>query len=143
MLPSRTAKKLASLVRAAGCSVLVLVCIALTACNQDAPPSPAPPPVVAPPPKVRSAEPVAAVPVPPPAPEATVQSTPRPANHPGEPANPAALRGVVERYFDKVGSAPSSWQDMLRAKVIASIPVGKDGKPLDYMEYRKWAAETP
>ena len=120
-----------------------VLAIALLGCEPKPEPALAPLPVVAAPPKARSAAPVEQVPSPPPPTAEPAATTPAPAAagpHPGEPANPAELFGITERYFDRVGSTPQNWQDLIRNKVLRSVPVGRNGKPLDYMQFRDWEA---
>ncbi len=74
-------------------------------------------------------------------------SAPRPARtragHPGEPADPASLRGLPEKYFAQIGSFPNSWQEMINRKYLAAVPMGKNGKPLDFRLYTEWLALPP
>ena len=65
------------------------------------------------------------------------------AGHPGEPLNPAELRGLPEKYFDQVGSFPSSWQEMIDRKYLRAVPLGKNGKPLDFLQYTEWSSLGP
>lgn len=65
------------------------------------------------------------------------------AGHPGEPFNPAELRGLPEKYFDQVGSFPSSWQQMIDRKYLRTVPLGKNGKPLDFLQYTEWSSLGP
>ncbi|MBI5800418.1 MAG: hypothetical protein HZA92_06775 [Verrucomicrobia bacterium] len=65
------------------------------------------------------------------------------AGHPGEPANPAELRGLKEKFFDQVGSFPNSWQQLIDRKYIRAVPMGKNGKPLDFRQYAEWATLPP
>lgn len=78
-----------------------------------------------------------------PPPVAVHPQLPSRAGHPGEPANPAELRGLPEKYFDQVGSFPNSWQQLIDRKYLRAVPLGKNGKPLDFRQYAEWATLGP
>jgi len=59
---------------------------------------------------------------------------------PGEPMNPKEVRAAIDQYFEKVGNFPNSWQDMIREKLIKTVPLGKNGRPLDYKLCVEWIA---
>ena len=81
----------------------------------------------------------------PPAPTTTPGAPKRPSRvgHPGEPANPAELQGLPEKYFNQVGSFPNSWQQLIDRKYLKAVPVGKNGKPLDFRQYSEWVVLPP
>jgi len=53
------------------------------------------------------------------------------------------LQGLPEKYFNQVGSFPNSWQQLIERKYLAAVPMGKNGKPLDFREYAEWATSRP
>lgn len=63
--------------------------------------------------------------------------------HPGEPANPKEVRTAYHQYFDRVGSFPTSWQDMVKRKLLPTVPQGKNGQPLDFKQFTLWDAGKP
>ena len=68
----------------------------------------------------------------------------RPAGpHPGEPVNPKEVRAAYHRYFEKVGNFPNGWPDMIRQKIIPAVPSGKNGQPLDFVQFTLWEAGRP
>jgi len=132
-------------------SLLLLLCGALLGCGKKEA-APPPPPQKGPAVSVEDmlSSPGAKAEAAPQTPEAPppVAETPAPTvntgpSRPGEPANPKQLKAAVDRYFDTQGSFPSSWQDLIRVKLITSAPMGKNGKPLDYREYMEWVASGP
>ena len=106
-----------------------------------------PTPPTEPPPPATTAPAAATAAQPGPANRPATATTPNPrpsrAGHPGEPANPEALRGLPEKYFTQVGSFPSSWQQMIERKYISAVPMGKNGKPLDFRQYAEWTTLRP
>lgn len=123
--------------------MIAVIGIAMLGCGPKPEPAPVRPPVSAAPPQARvapSPEPAPTRPPPPPEPGAAAPTPSSTAPHPGEPANPGELAGITERYFERVGSTPQNWQDLIRNKVLRSVPVGRNGKPLDYMQFRDWEA---
>ena len=113
---------------------LLLVLLSLGCRKPD--PAPRPAPVVVPQkqPTIASALTPASIPAEQPGPG----TQPGPAWKSVEPLNPVELEGTVIKYFNQVGSFPYSWQDMINKKVIRSVPLGKDGKPLDFRQFLEW-----
>ena len=62
---------------------------------------------------------------------------------PGEPMNPKEVRAALDQYFEKMGNTPASWQDMISARIIKSVPQGKDGKPLDFRDCVMFLTRQP
>ncbi len=121
---------------------LLILLLALAGCRRKSTPPPTPPVTSEPAPAPATpgaGQPPANAPVP--------GTAPRPAKsragHPGEPADPASLRGLPEKYFAQVGSFPNSWQEMINRKYLAAVPLGKNGKPLDFRQYAEWVALPP
>ena len=104
-----------------------------------------PTPPTEPPPPPANTAPAAATAAPANRPAAATAPNPRPsrAGHPGEPANPESLHGLPEKYFNQVGSFPNSWQQMIERKYISAVPMGKNGKPLDFRQYAEWTTLRP
>lgn len=86
-----------------------------------------------------------ATPVPTSAPATPVPAQPvRPVGpHPGEPASPNEVRIAYHKYFEKLGNFPNSWQDMVQRKFLPAVPVGKNGQPLDFVQFTLWEAGRP
>ncbi len=76
------------------------------------PPEGAPPPIV------------------PAAPVAAASSIPANAI-PQNPAMAPLIKKAVERYFNDLGQAPYSCQDLVQKKYLPSLPLAQDGQPLD------------
>lgn len=69
---------------------------------------------------------------------------PRPSGaHPGEPANPNEVRTAYHKYFEKVGNFPNGWPDLVQRKFLPAAPVGKNGQPLDFVQFTLWEAGHP
>lgn len=68
----------------------------------------------------------------------------RPAGpHPGEPANAQEVRAAYFQYFERVGSFPNTWQDIIKQKLLPAVPMGKNGQPLDFARFTLWEAGYP
>lgn len=68
----------------------------------------------------------------------------RPAGaHPGEPANATAVRTAYHQYFEKMGNFPNGWPDMVQRKFLPAVPQGKNGQPLDFVQFTLWEASQP
>jgi hypothetical protein len=63
-------------------------------------------------------------------------------NRPGEPANPKAVKAAIDQYFEKVGAFPNSWQKLINAGLIKNVPLGLNGKPLDFAQCLEWFASN-
>ena len=63
--------------------------------------------------------------------------------HPGEPANPKEVKAAYHQYFAKIGSFPNGWPDMIRQKILPAVPQGKNGQPLDFVQFTLWEAGRP
>lgn len=63
--------------------------------------------------------------------------------HLGEPASPNEVRTAYHKYFEKVGNFPNGWQEMVKRKIIPAVPMGKNGKPLDFAQFTLWEAGYP
>jgi hypothetical protein len=44
----------------------------------------------------------------------------------------AGLQRTLIKYYNDNQRPAMSWQDLVRGRYIASIPLGADGKPLDW-----------
>lgn len=118
--------------------IVLLLCCATLGCRRkkvEAPP-PVPPPVE----EAQPATPTASYPPPASTPAAPVKFV---GSHPGEPASPKEVRAAYHQYFAKVGSFPNGWQDMIKQKLIIAVPLGKNGKPLDFVQFTQWEAGYP
>lgn len=115
--------------------LVLLLCCGTLACRRKRPEVP----VAATPPIEEAPSATASGPSPHPAPPATA-SFKSLGSHPGEPANPKEVRAAYHQYFAKIGSFPNSWEDMIKHKVIPSHPLGKNGKPLDFVQFTYWEA---
>lgn len=94
----------------------------------------------APPPPIGETQPAAPVQ----SPTRTVPGPGAPTGpHPGEPLNAKEVRAAYHRYFEKIGSFPNSWQEMIRHKLLLAAPQGKNGQPLDFTQFTLWEASYP
>ena len=114
--------------------------IALSGCGKTEPAAKSY--AVVPPKPVVVASTNVSVPLPVPSP-AAVSRAPILGAHPGEPANIAAVKAAYDNHFERVGQFPHSWQEMIAAKTINAVPMGKNGKPLDFVEYTYYQAGYP
>jgi hypothetical protein len=113
---------------------LILTCLGTAGCRRKRVEAPVPPPP--------AVEEVAPAPVA--APSANIPPPPQVTGpHPGEPANPAAVRTAYHQYFAKIGSFPNGWQDMVQKKFLPAVPQGKSGQPLDFVQFTLWEAGRP
>lgn len=53
------------------------------------------------------------------------------ANNAGDAVDPA-LRAILVKFYNEQLHPAQSWQELLAGKYIAKIPLGPDGKPLDW-----------
>ena len=110
--------------------LLLLLCGAVLGCRRKK--AEVPPPV-----PVEAAQPAAT-------PEAATRAVPAtpPPRAPGTPAAPAvppnavaqdpvAVRRAVEAYFNARGGTPKSWQEVIAAGYLKTVPLAKNGQPLD------------
>jgi hypothetical protein len=107
----------------------LLMCIALCSCKKkELPPPPTPPPVVEPAPAAApSVEGSVAAPTEP----ATRKSS-------GEPANPKEVKAAFDKYSKNIGGPPGSWEELIEGKLLRGVPLGRDGKPLDFTAYQEY-----
>ena len=116
--------------------LVLLLCVASFGCRRKKVEVP-----VAQPPAVEEAAPVVSAPAPA---VANVPPPPRPSGpHPGEPLNATAVRTAYHPYFAKIGSFPNGWQDMVQRKFLPAVPQGKNGQPLDFVQFTLWEAGRP
>ena len=111
--------------------VLVLLVGSLVcSCRKQAtPPATSPPPVLEPAP-VTTPEPTA---------ERNPDASPSPARKSsGEPANPKEVRAAFDKYSKNIGGPPGSWEELIEGKLLKGVPMGKDGKPLDFTAYQEY-----
>jgi hypothetical protein len=90
----------------------------------DAPPPPPPAPAPAP-----AAEP-----------SAEASSAPAPAPTAFEAKIPPELMKIVvaaQKHALATGRFPSSWNEMIAARIVTEIPRGKDGKPMTWKEFER------
>ena len=120
---------------------ILILLVAVAGCRRK----PTPPTELPPPPAGTTPAATPTAPSPDNRPAAATAPNPRPSRvgHPGEPANPEALRGLPEKYFAQVGSFPNSWQQMIERKYLSAVPMGKNGKPLDFRLYAEWTTLRP
>lgn len=118
--------------------LVLLGCALLLGCRRN---RKEPSPVAAPAAETTVATESAAVPSLP----STIPAEPvRPAGpHPGEPLNPKDVRAAYHKYFERVGNFPNNWPDMIRQKMIPAVPQGKNGQPLDFVQFTLWEAGRP
>ncbi|NBV21348.1 MAG: hypothetical protein EBS05_05425 [Proteobacteria bacterium] len=116
--------------------LLLLLCVSLLGCRKQKPDPTTPT-------ATEAAD--AALATSPDRPAPIIPSTaPRPAgDHPGEPANPKEVRTAYHQYFDRMGSFPTGWQDMVKRKQLPAVPQGKNGQPLDFKQFTLWEAGRP
>lgn len=69
-------------------------------------------------------------PITPAAPVAASSAVP-PAAIPQNPAMAPVIRKAVERYFNELGQAPYTCQDLVQKKYLPSVPLAQNGQPLD------------
>lgn len=50
---------------------------------------------------------------------------------PQNPAMAPAIKKAVERYFNELGQAPYTCQDLVQKKYLPSLPLAQNGQPLD------------
>jgi type IV secretory pathway VirB10-like protein len=83
------------------------------------------------------APPTPAVPPPPPDESAAAGTTPSlmTSSQAKLPPELISLKKLMDKHFEITGSFPNGWQEMINAKLIKSVPVGKDGKPLDWVTF--------
>jgi hypothetical protein len=112
-------------------SVAALLASLLIACGEKEQPAP-------PPPKPKPAAEAGEIPLPgAPVAKPAVPTVPAVAA-PGLPDRPKvdpALKAAVERYFNESGRAPESWQDLIKKKLITSVPVDQTGTPMDFKKF--------
>jgi len=90
-----------------------------------------------PPPPAPAAEPAPAAPGE--APAAASEPAPTPARKSsGEPANPKEVKAAFDKYSKNIGGPPGSWEELIEGKLLRSVPLGKDGKPLDFTAYQEY-----
>lgn len=117
--------------------LVVLCCCVVSGCRKKKPQIPEVPP----PPAVEAE---ATAPASSPAPVTAPATAAKPAGpHPGEPADPKAVKTAYHQYFAKIGSFPNHWEDMIRQKIIPAVPPGKNGQPLDFAQFTLWEAGRP
>lgn len=54
-----------------------------------------------------------------------------PAAIPQNPAMAPVIKKAVERYFNELGQAPYTCQDLVQKKYLPSVPLAQNGQPLD------------
>jgi hypothetical protein len=47
------------------------------------------------------------------------------------PAMAPVIKQAVERYFNELGQAPYTCQDLVQKKYLPSVPLAQNGQPLD------------
>lgn len=118
--------------------LVLLICVASLGCRKKK--VEAPPPQPSP---TEEARPAAAPSSPAPAVSGTAPQAAPTGPHPGEPANPKEVKAAYHQYFAKIGSFPNNWPDMIRQKIIPAVPPGKNGQPLDFVQFTLWEAGRP
>jgi hypothetical protein len=113
-------------------SLILFACVAICACRKK----PEPPAPISAPPATVQAAPEAT----PPAPDAPVQTRPAGSARSGEPANPKEVKAAFDKFSQSIGGPPGGWQELIEAKLLRSVPLGKDGAPLDFVEYAQYLA---
>lgn len=58
-----------------------------------------------------------------------------PAPHPGEAADPAAVKAAFDQFKVKMQRPPNYWEELIDAKLLSAVPKRKDGQPLNFNEY--------
>ena len=58
-----------------------------------------------------------------------------PPPHPGEAADPEAVKAAFDQFKRKMQRPPNYWEELIDAKIITAVPKRKDGKPLNFSEY--------
>jgi len=132
--------------------ILLASCSFLIGCGKNE----EPPPTTALPAKKTTAVAQPAQPAQPaPAPAAVPQMSPQPTaatapaaatantSQVGRPANPAAVRTAMADHFGKTGDAPRSWDEMIKSKVIKSVPLDVNGRPLDFQQCQQYLGTHP
>lgn len=117
--------------------LVLLVCTVSFGCRKKKVEAPAPQS------STEEATPVAAPSSPAPAVSGTTPQAATTGPHPGEPANQKDVRTAYHTYFAKVGSFPNGWPDMIRHKILPAVPQGKNGQPLDFVQFTLWEAGRP
>ncbi len=125
-----------------------------TGCGKKEQPSantPAPTPaksiedVIQPSPGASAPPPSPTVPAPEAAPGSEPTSTaiiPGAANRPGEPMDPKGVKRAIDQYFEKNGSFANSWQQLIQARLLKAVPLGRNGQPLDFAQCQEWFASN-
>jgi hypothetical protein len=50
------------------------------------------------------------------------------------------VRTAYHQYFAKIGSFPNGWQEMVQKKFLPTVPQGRNGQPLDFVQFTLWEA---
>ena|SRR6185295_8409707 len=114
-------------------ALVLLVNIVFCSCEKKEKPLESMPP----PPAAPTAEPAPAAPGE--APAVAAEPAPTPARKSsGEPANPKEVKAAFDKYSKNIGGPPGSWEELIEGKLLRSVPLGKDGKPLDFTAYQEY-----
>lgn len=57
--------------------------------------------------------------------------------------DPVGVRQAYEKYYQKTGQYPYSWKEMVDGKILNTAPMGKNGQPLDFVQFTYWHAGYP
>jgi hypothetical protein len=63
-------------------------------------------------------------------------------SHPGKPVNPKEVKAAIDKYFERFGNFPNNWQELIKAKMLTTVPVGESsGKPVDFRQCMQYLTQ--